>query len=843
MLAGAIPLGTIHLDAQDWIRNDAIRPIAPTRPALPSYAPTSTAHDDVVRGSADDDSVEIGNQSSDFVELITTEPTTESNDDSVRQAQFSRPVAPVTESRRSQGPRFSSAGRLSSSGRRSSVGLTSKGPAKSFLSRSESNRLPASDLGGVLGKSTSIQGVGLQKRNPIVNAVRCRGSHVGQLLASGSFWMPARMDLDTLLNKIDPRMVDETTIIKGPYSVMHGPGFNFVDFTLARSPRTDGGSDSGGSTLLEYQSNGGGFYGRQTFWAASEQVGVLASYGHKTRSDYTVGGNGQLTLSNNAIAALSGAGVSTDLLQPTNTVPSGYKSRDFNLAIGVDPTANSHLEFNYLRLDQTDVEFPGQVFDMDFMVTDGFDVEYILKDQELFDRLVVDTWYNQTRFEGSTRRRSKNQQIPVLLTSLGKNNGNPADSFAITDVDAYSAGYRGAVTWAQTDDLALTIGTDLTYLGQQLNDVEPNRPGRTNFPIPRSHSADVGAFIELQFSIGDQTQITSGARIDSVSTDARDNVAGVVNDDGTPKTISEDLHVDDLDRFFSLWSGFATAEHRLDERWTVNVGAGSARRALTLTELYAAQSFIALLQPGVPFLIGDPNLQAPRLKQFDFGLTGKFEKASISANGFYGWIHDYVTFDSIEDDPATFEPGQQQHRIAFTNTDEATLVGFELASSVEIHSNMTAFANVSYVEGTDRNRSEPSRIGAAVRPDRGRAADTARSEVAGFNEEPLPGILPLESIVGVRLHDSVENPPWAVELSARIVDDQDRVAATLFERPTPGFTIWNLRSYWHVNDSVTFTAGVENLTDNFYREHLDSRAGRGVYQPGINFFFSSEVNY
>jgi outer membrane receptor protein involved in Fe transport len=35
-------------------------------------------------------------------------------------------------------------------------------------------------------------------------------------------------------------------------------------------------------------------------------------------------------------------------------------------------------------------------------------------------------------------------------------------------------------------------------------------------------------------------------------------------------------------------------------------------------------------------------------------------------------------------------------------------------------------------------------------------------------------------------------------------------------------------------------AGVENLTDKQYQEHLDIRR---VFQPGISFYFGSEVRY
>lgn len=32
-------------------------------------------------------------------------------------------------------------------------------------------------------------------------------------------------------------------------------------------------------------------------------------------------------------------------------------------------------------------------------------------------------------------------------------------------------------------------------------------------------------------------------------------------------------------------------------------------------------------------------------------------------------------------------------------------------------------------------------------------------------------------------------------------------------------------------------------TGTIYREHLDYRAGRGVFQPGVNFYFASELTY
>ena len=141
---------------------------------------------------------------------------------------------------------------------------------------------------------------------------------------------------------------------------------------------------------------------------------------------------------------------------------------------------------------------------------------------------------------------------------------------------------------------------------------------------------------------------------------------------------------------------------------------------------------------------------------------------------------------------------------------------------------MTPFATMQFVEGRDHRRGD-------------------RGLIDGSSEEPLPGIAPLESRVGLRLHEPqhcpVDRPTWGVELSARIVDNQDRVASSLLEVESAGFATLDLRAFWQANSNLLLVAGVENLTDKDYREHLDLLTGRGVFQPGVSFYFGFELTY
>ncbi|MBI3468763.1 MAG: TonB-dependent receptor [Planctomycetes bacterium] len=374
-------------------------------------------------------------------------------------------------------------------------------PGTDVVVGGEATVRPSSDAGSLLGKSQSTLGVGVQRRTPIVTDTRSRGNHQGQLLAAGSYWVPARQDLDTLLSKIDASLINDVIVIKGPYSSRYGPGFSFVDTELLSSPRYENGPEWHGRSSLNYQTNGQQWYGRQTLLGGSSDWGFRTSYGHRTDSDYE-------------------SGDGTD-------IPSSFNSRDLDTALGFDLSPDSHLEFSYLRLDQTDVEFPGQIFDIDFLVTDAYELKYTLDNQCYFDRLTLDTWYNRTRFEGDAQHSGKRRQIPQLNA--------PLNFVGFTDVDSMSTGYSLAATWGNPDGPQLTAGVDLRYIEQELNEVDsftilvggvPIPRGPENLPIPRSHSSNPGLFLEQVLPLDDQLTLKAGTRVDWVATNIEGSPPG-----------------------------------------------------------------------------------------------------------------------------------------------------------------------------------------------------------------------------------------------------------------------------------------------------------------------------
>ena len=673
--------------------------------------------------------------------------------------------------------------------------LHASGPATDAVFAAEATGRRTSDIGQLLQRSKAAHGVAIQYRTPIVSDTRVRGQRVGQVLASGSYWAPARMDLDTMMSKIDSRLIENLILIKGPYASRYGPGFRFVDLEFVNSPRYKNGFQTEATSSATYQSNGQQWNGRQSLQGGNDRYGFFLSYGHATGNDYETGEAGFF-------------------------MPSSYKSRDIFAAFGVDLSPTQSLEFNLLRLDQTDVEFPGLVYDLNFLVTDGYEVTYTDHAPGFADRFTAEVWYNRTRFEGDTLRSAKNRQIPELNLILESASG--ADGFAVTDGDALSGGFRMESVFL-TGNGQVAFGTDLILLNQELNDIEPAAPAfDNNFPVPRSHSIDIGFYFEDIERINECLTMVAGARIDAVFTDSEDFV------DGVPDPLS-DLKEAELDQQFLLGSAYLTSHYELGGGWSINSGLGTAARQPTLTELYVESSFIGSLQRGLTFLQGDPELESEKLIQVDLGTQYRDEFRVLGVQTHYSWVHDFITYDLI--DPAGNIDGFQQGA-AFVNTDLATIAGVECFAQVEAERWLSLFGVASYTEGRDLARNSPARQSGF--PD--------RSDLADVDHEPLPGIHPLEARLGFVIHDPCDRGRWGIEFLARVVDNQDRVAESLDEEPTPGFTTYDLRGYAR-KGNLLMTAGVENLSDKFYQEHIDYRSGLGVFRPGIGGYVGAEWQF
>jgi iron complex outermembrane recepter protein len=507
---------------------------------------------------------------------------------------------------------------------------------------------------------------------------------------------------------------------------------------------------------------------------------------------------------------------------------------------------DSHLHFSYLRIDQTGVELPGQAFDISYLSTDAYGVDYVLENQPAYDQLTASAWYNRTRLIGDAQRPGKRRQFPFLDAIQFVGN---------TDVDATSTGYRLATAWESPDDWRLIVGTDLRFVNQELNEIISGQSGINRFidvnsPIPDSDWVNPGIFVQHQWYATDQWSFRVGARADEVATRIVDDPSKLAEVGTTGRPYAEIVGTTVEDRSLGLWAAFASANYQPVEDWSISLQMGRAERAPSLTELYVAQSFMFLIQNGLNTITGDPLLRAEKLWQMDITLAHQGDRLHGVVRGFHNWVHDYITYENlgiVEND----DDEREQVNLKYVNTNLATFTGVEMLADYRWTDGLTPFGTLQYVRAQDltRNGDFATRQASFVRPS---TRDYTRNRGAfggaptNAAEEPLPQISPLQSKLGIRLHSPDPIPWWAIEIYARVVGPQNRVAVSLHESPTAGFAVGDIRAYLRPSDSWIVVGGIENFTDRNYREHLDFRSeGRGltVFQPGINFYSGVELRY
>lgn len=673
--------------------------------------------------------------------------------------------------------------------------LTAQQPIQAQgVTGAQARTVAASDLASLMQESNTTQSVDVQRRSPVASDPHVRGYKYSQIYtqANGVYWTPARLDLDSMLSKVDPGMIRDVVIIPGPYGVRYGPGFAFLNVEREPTPRHEC-FQSDFDSAFYVRGNGGQIYGRETVTGGGPNYGYRFSYGGRKGSDYLAG---------NSLK-----------------IPSSYTNQDIWGEVSYDLNPHQKIEFAYQRLDQVDTEYPAQFFDVGFLGTYGMEARIVDTDPSApWHKLTVEGWYNHTSFRGDTSRK-RLAQFPVLQRvdyALWREfhpvDPWPADAAILsgqTDGNALSAGFRAEATLGDPEESHWNVGADFRYLGQRIHEafhvseaILPEFAAQYGSPdfftnMPRSWLSDPGFYLEWSNPITEQWTAIVGFRLDFVTTRAR---YWDLRDDGELQNLIDSPA--DLNQSDVLYAFYYTNRWKLNEDWTLAAGFGHAQRPPSLIERYADGLFLALAQRGFTHMIGNPHLNPERDWQIDVGLEAKREKWRGRITFFHAWILDYITYaDELVTEPLEF---QDARLLGFVNTPLATLVGTEMDLEYYLLPRLTPFARLAYVDGRDRGI-----------------------------DAPLPAISPLDSSLGLRLHDSERGRTWGIELIARVVDDQSRVAwirtsggseLTQLEEITPGFTVWNLRGYWNLTEKLNLIGGIDNLFDKTYQEHLDLRA-------------------
>ncbi|KAF1693127.1 TonB-dependent copper receptor [Pseudoxanthomonas koreensis] len=339
-----------------------------------------------------------------------------------------------------------------------------------------------------------------------------------------------------------------------------------------------------------------------------------------------------------------------------------------------------------------------------------------------------------------------------------------------SNVGDTSQGGRVALTWQQ-DRWEVTAGVD----GRQSEHRKRSAMGRGNYRnMPWSEDArfrTVGVFAESHWHLDEANHLMSGLRIDRAEVDDLRATTGSGMMPLPNPTAGQQ-------RSETLPGGFIRYERDMAGRLGWYAGIGHAERMPDYWELFSPN-----LGPA-----GAANafagVQPERTTQLDAGLQYRSGAVEAWASVYAGRIDDYILFDYMS--------GGMMGTTTRARNLDADIAGGELGVDWTPRDGLKLSGVLAYAWGET-------------------------------DEGPLPQMPPLEA----RLSASGERGPWSWGALLRVAASQDRVntdQGNVVGRdlgPSPGFEVFSINGGYRFSDRIQLTAGIDNLFDREYSEHLN----------------------
>ncbi len=325
----------------------------------------------------------------------------------------------------------------------------------------------------------------------------------------------------------------------------------------------------------------------------------------------------------------------------------------------------------------------------------------------------------------------------------------------------------------------------------------------------------VGVYLERELSLSDRTGLEIGARYNRVKSDSGQvavNMNPMNAASGMPFMMNNVAHMlaarfnaQDLSQSDGDVDWFArlSIEAGYDTTWYV--GAARKMRAPSYQERYLWMPLTSTggLADGKNY-IGDPDLKPETAHEIELGFDYVGSRFSVYPRAYYKEVEDFIQGIPVTD-MLTINFAQMMANMGmgapdplqFANVD-ATYYGMDLEALYAINSQLDLRMVASMVRGQ-------------------------RDDIS----DDLYRISPDNILLGL----DYRKDDWTASLEAITYADQNRVSRTNLEAKTDGYTVFNVSGRWNVSNSLELGAGINNLLDERYDDHL---AGYNrAYNPDV----------
>ncbi|WP_438970740.1 TonB-dependent receptor [Methylophaga sp.] len=334
--------------------------------------------------------------------------------------------------------------------------------------------------------------------------------------------------------------------------------------------------------------------------------------------------------------------------------------------------------------------------------------------------------------------------------------------------------------------------TNPMFFVRNFNDVERTR---------------LSAFAEWNGSLTENWKMLSGVRLSHIKTDA-DEVDTSMG--GMPATFRDQFNAADRSQSDTLTDIAVTFTRYLTDSLDFEFGLARKERAPSYQERYLWLPLEATsgLADGNKY-VGNINLNPETAYQYEIGLDWHQPAFAVSPRIFYHHVNDYIQGTA----------GGPMGALEFNNV-AAKLYGFDTNWFWAVTDNWQVDGTVSYVRGKRRD-----------------------------TDDNLYRIAPFKA----RTQLSYLQKNWRLGIEAVTVAAQNQVSSENDEQKTSGYAYYNLSGQYQINQSLQINAGVNNLFDREYKNHLggynrvsdndDINVGERLPGWGRSFYVGMNLNW
>jgi iron complex outermembrane receptor protein len=588
---------------------------------------------------------------------------------------------------------------------------------------------------------------------------------------------PNRMD--PVSAHVEIEELSQVDVIKGPFQLNYGPALGGVINLQTENPHPYPQFEIHGNAMFGNESNWDGAKEYFSLQGGNSKIYFIASGGYRKYGNYTSGGS-----------------------EGTETVfKTSFRKYNYGAKVGYTISKKQSLLVSYSESHGRDVMFPALTMDEKSDDTRMMSADYSAK--------------NLSKAIASLDVKVYRTDVSHLMDNSHRDNWNAKQMVA--DVDAINTGGK-AILGLQFGKHYVTGGLDFENIYKDgVRTMTMLMMGTTSIKKFNLWNKAViqngGVFARYNTTYG-KFALDAALRLDMNKANSEDTLKLIKN--------GIEYFNETASNFVNL-SGNLGITRNITDDVSVSLAIARGTRSPNMLERY-----IKLLSVGYDTYdyLGNPQLKPETNNEIDLTVKYNNEKlGKMYVNGFYSYVKDYISAEMLPLSvitPATIgAPGVKQ----FVNVDNATFTGFEVGyTSPDVYKlgvNVVAALTYGRIPEVTKYIITDGKV----------TGDTL------LKNDALPEIPPFETTISINYR--LLKGKLVPKVSYRLVAAQNHISEAFYEMETPGFSLLNFSLAYKVSKNIDINAGVNNIFDVKYYEHLNRKiigSTEKLYEPGRMLF-------